>query len=172
MKRSIEGFNQINCVEEEAKAKLKQKHLLNEFLELQKEFVSKKRKLQAAKQRRDIILGEILFLKQRRRYLLKSQSSNVDSERDIPHMKNFDTESEVPEEERFNSGYDAAGQTARPAFTSKFNSGYEVGDDEVLAGRDVLRLECVPMNYLIDDNGVGKKKLSWHGEVTLKITGC
>ncbi|XP_009796790.1 uncharacterized protein LOC107802915 isoform X1 [Nicotiana tabacum] len=169
MKRSIEGFNQLNAVDEEAKAKLKQKHLLNEFLELQKEFVSKKRKLQAAKQRRDIILGEILFLKQRRRYLLKSQSSHVDSERDIPHMKNFDTESEVPKEERFNSGYDAAGETARPAFTSKFNSGYEVGDDEALAGRDVLRLEFLPKNYLIDDSGVGKKKLSWHGEVTFKV---
>ncbi|XP_009796791.1 uncharacterized protein LOC107802915 isoform X2 [Nicotiana tabacum] len=150
MKRSIEGFNQLNAVDEEAKAKLKQKHLLNEFLELQKEFVSKKRKLQAAKQRRDIILGEIL-------------------ERDIPHMKNFDTESEVPKEERFNSGYDAAGETARPAFTSKFNSGYEVGDDEALAGRDVLRLEFLPKNYLIDDSGVGKKKLSWHGEVTFKV---
>lgn len=36
MKRSIEGFNQLNTADEVAKAKLKQKHLLNEFLELQK----------------------------------------------------------------------------------------------------------------------------------------
>ncbi|KAJ8561155.1 hypothetical protein K7X08_027345 [Anisodus acutangulus] len=122
MKRSMEGINGINFVdEEESKAKLKKKNMLNELLELQKDFVSKKRKLQAAKQRRDNILGEILFLKKRRRYLLKSQSSNVNSERNISHLKNFNTESEVPEEERSNNGDDATVEAARPAFTSTFN---------------------------------------------------
>lgn len=172
MKRSIEDFNGISFVdEEESKSKLKQKNLLNELLELQKDFVYKKRKLQAAKLRRDNILGEILFLKQRRRYLLKSQSFNVASERSISHLKkHFDAESEVPKEERSNSGYDAAVGTARPAVTSKFNSEHEVGYEEPLAGGDVLRMEYVPKNYLIDDNNrVGKKKLSWHGQVTLKV---
>ncbi|XP_070048084.1 uncharacterized protein [Nicotiana tomentosiformis] len=78
MKRSIEGFNQLNTADEVAKAKLKQKHLLNEFLELQKEFVSKKRKLQAAKQRRDIILGEILC------WLLLLLCSMVAGSEDVP----------------------------------------------------------------------------------------
>lgn len=62
------------------------------------------------------------FLKQRRRYLLKSHSSNVDSEKNISRLKeHFDAESEVPKEERFNSGYDALVESACPAFTSKFN---------------------------------------------------
>ncbi|MCD7459907.1 hypothetical protein HAX54_042288 [Datura stramonium] len=172
MKRSIEGFNGINFAdEEESKAKLKQKNLLNELLELQKDFVSKKRKLQAAKLRRDEILGEILFLKQRLKYLMKIQSFNADSERSISHLrKHFDAENEVPKEARSNSGYDAAVETAYPAFTSKFNLEDEVGYEELLAGGDVLRMECVPKNYLIDDNNrVGKKKLSWHGQVTLKV---
>lgn len=59
MKRSIEGFNGDN--QEESKEKLKQKKLLIELLELQKDFVSKKRKLQAAKLRKENILGEILY---------------------------------------------------------------------------------------------------------------
>ncbi|CAN4077110.1 unnamed protein product [Withania somnifera] len=123
MKRSIEGSNGMNFVdEEESMAKIKQKNLLNELLQLQKDVVSKKRKLQAAKLRRDNILGEILFLKQRRRYLLRIQSSNVESERNISHLKHFNAESEAPKEERSYSGYDAAVETARPAFTSKFNS--------------------------------------------------
>ncbi|XP_059311646.1 uncharacterized protein LOC132063206 [Lycium ferocissimum] len=171
MKRSIEGINGINFVdEEESKVKLKQKNMLNELLELQKDFVSKKRKLQAAKQRRDNILGEIIFLKQRHRYLLKMQSSNVDTERNISHMKNFDAESEVSEEEKSNNGCDAGVETARPAFTSKFNLGCEVGNEEVATSRDVLKLECMPKKYLIDDNNrVGKKKLDWHAQVTLKV---
>lgn len=173
MKRSIEGFNGINFVDqEESQVKLKQKNLLNELLELQKDFVSKKRKLQAAKLRKENILGEILFLKRRHRYLLKSQSSNVDSEKNISHMKkHFDSESEVPKEERSINGYDAAVESACPAFTSEFNSEHEVGYEELLAvGDDVLRMECMPNDYLIDDNNrVRKKKLPWHGQVTLKV---
>ncbi|KAK4729114.1 hypothetical protein R3W88_022102 [Solanum pinnatisectum] len=190
MKRSVEGFNGSSFVdEEESKVKkLNQKKLLNELLELQKDFVSKKRKLEAAKLKKENILGEIIirlpahsclvsqpgkrFLKQRRRYLLKSQSSDDDNEKNISHVKeHFDAESEVPKVERSNSGFDAVVESARPAFTSKFNlEHHEVGYEELLAGGDVLRMECVPNNYLIDDNNrVGKKKLSWHGQVTLKV---
>ncbi|KAM3379333.1 putative protein isoform X1 [Capsicum galapagoense] len=153
MKRSVECFNGINFVdEEESKGKVKQKNLLKELLELQKDCVSKKRKLQAAKLRRDNILGEVLFLKQRLRYLLKSQSSSVESERNISHLKkHFDAESEVPKEERTNSSYDAAVETTLPAFTSNLNSEREVGYKGLLAGADVVRMECVPKKYLIDD---------------------
>lgn len=46
----------------------------------------------------------------------------------------------------------------------------EVGYKELLAGGDALRMERVPKNYLIDDNNrAGKKQLSWHGQVTLKV---
>ncbi|XP_015077387.1 uncharacterized protein LOC107026878 isoform X1 [Solanum pennellii] len=169
MKRSVEGFNGISFVDEEES---KVKKLLNELLELQKDFVSKKRKLQAAKLKKESILAEILFLKQRRRYLLKSQSSDDDNGKNISHLKtHFDAESEVPKVERSNSGYDAVVESARPAFTSKFNSEHhEVGYEELSAGGDVLRMECVPKNYLVDDNNrVGKKELSWHGQVTLKV---
>ncbi|KAK6781539.1 hypothetical protein RDI58_019335 [Solanum bulbocastanum] len=174
MKRSVEGFNGSSFVdEEESKVKkLNQKKLLNELLELQKDFVSRKRKLETAKLKKENILGEIIFLKQRRRYLLKSQSSDDDNEKNISHLKeHFDAESEVPKVERSNSGFDAVVESARPAFASKFNSEHhEVGYEELLAGGDVLRVECVPNNYLIDDNNrVGKKKLSWHGQVTLKV---
>ena len=60
---------------------------------------------------------------QRRRYLLKSQSSDDDNEKNISRFKKiFDAENEVPKVERSNSGYDAVVESARPAFTSKFNS--------------------------------------------------
>lgn len=63
------------------------------------------------------------FIKQRLRYLLKSQSSSVESERNISHLKkHFDAENEVPKEERNNSSYDAAVETTLPAFTSNLNS--------------------------------------------------
>lgn len=91
--------------------------------------------------------------------------------KNISRLKeHFDAESEVPKEERFNSGYDALVESACPAFTSKFNLENEVGYKELLAGGDALRMERVPKNYLIDDNNrAGKKQLSWHGQVTLKV---
>ncbi|XP_043810542.1 uncharacterized protein LOC110612406 isoform X2 [Manihot esculenta] len=44
---------------EEDKFKLKHQSLLQDFLEFQKEFVSKKKKLQMTKQKRDILSTEI-----------------------------------------------------------------------------------------------------------------
>ncbi|OAY27497.1 hypothetical protein MANES_16G130300v8 [Manihot esculenta] len=61
----------------EASFKLKQQNLLQDFLGLQKDFVSKKRKLQMTKQKRDILLAEVRFLRQRHKYLMAMQWHNL-----------------------------------------------------------------------------------------------
>ncbi|KAG4144815.1 hypothetical protein ERO13_D05G062401v2 [Gossypium hirsutum] len=58
-----------NSVDEEARARLKHQSLLQEFLELQKEFVSKKNKLETVNQMRGSLLNEVRFLRQRYSYL-------------------------------------------------------------------------------------------------------
>ncbi|GAB4854644.1 hypothetical protein Ancab_023226 [Ancistrocladus abbreviatus] len=48
-------------VDDEARIRHKHQALLQEYLALQKEFVSKKRKLQEAKQRKEILLEEVRY---------------------------------------------------------------------------------------------------------------
>ncbi|PIN11911.1 hypothetical protein CDL12_15495 [Handroanthus impetiginosus] len=61
MKRDSVSFDQSHVADDEANAKVKYQSLLKEYLELQKVFVSKKRKLQAAKQKRETILAEVRY---------------------------------------------------------------------------------------------------------------
>ncbi|XVE71272.1 hypothetical protein DITRI_Ditri10aG0137700 [Diplodiscus trichospermus] len=70
MKRSsLNSHRQYNSVDEEARARLKHQNLLEEYLELQKEFVSMKKKLQTVNQKRETLLAEVRFLRQRYSYL-------------------------------------------------------------------------------------------------------
>ncbi|KAJ9167647.1 hypothetical protein P3X46_019262 [Hevea brasiliensis] len=73
---------------EEASFKLKHQSLLQDFLELQKEFVSKKKKLQMTKLKRDVLSAEVRFLRQRHRHLMAIKSLNLQPEQDpIPPQK-------------------------------------------------------------------------------------
>ncbi|KAG6387905.1 hypothetical protein SASPL_153100 [Salvia splendens] len=80
MKRASVNFDQSHSASDEAKDKLKYQTLLREYLDLQKVFVSKKRKLQAAKQKREVVFAEVRFLRRKHKYLLKRQAPNTDKE--------------------------------------------------------------------------------------------
>ncbi|KAK9947220.1 hypothetical protein M0R45_012652 [Rubus argutus] len=65
------AVNSAQPVDEEAKLKFRHQRLVQDHLDLQKEVVSNKNKLEAAKQKRDILLAEIRFLRRRQRHLLE-----------------------------------------------------------------------------------------------------
>ncbi|CAN0860648.1 hypothetical protein LINGRAHAP2_LOCUS7999 [Linum grandiflorum] len=60
--------------DEETWFRARQKVLFQEFLNLQETFVSKKKQLEFAKERRQTLLHEVQFLRRRRAHLLKIQS--------------------------------------------------------------------------------------------------
>ncbi|XP_050364081.1 uncharacterized protein LOC126782803 [Argentina anserina] len=64
-------------VDDRAKLQFRHHTLLQHHLDLQKEVVTKKKKLQAAQQRRGILLAEIRYLKRRQRHLLKLNSAET-----------------------------------------------------------------------------------------------
>ncbi|XP_052190378.1 uncharacterized protein LOC127800027 isoform X2 [Diospyros lotus] len=99
MKRSFVGLHHSRAVDEEARTRLKHQTLLEEYLQLQKEFVSMKRKLKTVMKRRDTLVAEVRFLARRRQYLLKTQSLNLKLE-DHPQPQNSDTPSKILEKNR------------------------------------------------------------------------
>ncbi|XP_068310805.1 uncharacterized protein [Pyrus communis] len=80
MKRAAGNSKQSQPTDEETRMKFRHESLLQDYLERQKEFVSKKKKLQAAKQKRDILLAETRFLRRRHSYLLKIKSAETERE--------------------------------------------------------------------------------------------
>ncbi|KAK4277252.1 hypothetical protein QN277_015273 [Acacia crassicarpa] len=98
MKRGSVNSHQFYGSFDDRKVKHKYHCLSEDFLELQKEFVSKKKKLQTQEQKRDMLVEEVRFLRQRYNYLTKSQFSKVESElfvnqnvpirRDLNHVIN------------------------------------------------------------------------------------
>ncbi|CAA3019782.1 Hypothetical predicted protein [Olea europaea subsp. europaea] len=159
MKRVSSDFHQFHTVNDEAKAKLKYQTLANEFLELQKEFVSKKRKLKAAKQKRDTFFAEVRFLRQRQKYLYRIKHSNKGE--DLLRLPNSDEEINIAEGERNLSAYEAA--------PGKSNSKTEEvgGQNQVLEKerRFASRLK----NGLIHGKAVDERKISRHDQFTFQI---
>ncbi|WOH03775.1 hypothetical protein DCAR_0623175 [Daucus carota subsp. sativus] len=70
MKRAFVKNNQ----HDDAKMQSKYQGLLQDYLELQKEFVAKKKKLRSVIVKRDTLLGEVSFLRRRHKQLLKAKS--------------------------------------------------------------------------------------------------
>ncbi|CAI0376606.1 unnamed protein product [Linum tenue] len=66
--------------DEEARFRERQKVLFQEFLNLQKEFASKQKKLETAKQRRQTLMDEVRFLRQRHTHLLTMQSDEQEQQ--------------------------------------------------------------------------------------------
>nr|GMC48872.1 probable acetyltransferase NATA1-like [Ipomoea batatas] len=165
MKKGFDGFNKSQAGSGETKADFKHRTLLDEFLELQKilnvvisdiwfgnlvkEFVAKKRKLKTAKQRRDMLMGEILFLRRRHGYLLKCQSCDMELAKD--------------------EGKALEGIVCLDFGLDSMRYDEVQGSNGESATKGKLRIEKTPNDYLIDDKRVGKKKLYRHGRVTVKV---
>ncbi|WCJ30404.1 hypothetical protein M5689_011966 [Euphorbia peplus] len=70
-------------MEEEFRFRLKHQRLIQEFLDLQKDFVSKKKKIQITAKKRDVLLAEVRFLRQKHSYLMDLHSENLESEQEF-----------------------------------------------------------------------------------------
>ncbi|CAK9175738.1 unnamed protein product [Ilex paraguariensis] len=121
MKRTSSDFRQSCDVDEEARARLKHQTLLQEFLELQKRFVSQKRKLQTAKQKRDTLLVEVRFLCRRTRYLLKYQSPKFEPVKDPVHPPNLVITQKTLEREGNCNAFEDALENPCPVWVSNPN---------------------------------------------------
>lgn len=91
----------IDNNEQEAKMQSKYQNLLQDYLELQKEFVSKKKKFKSAIEKRDTLLAEVRFLRRRRKHLLKTKSVKPPAlDCDPVHLPNFDSKGKNVESNR------------------------------------------------------------------------
>ncbi|KAG6706673.1 hypothetical protein I3842_07G232500 [Carya illinoinensis] len=136
---------QSHPINEEARVNLKYQILLQEYLELQKEFVSKKKSLQNATVNRETLLAEVRFLRKRHKYLLKLQSPK--SEPEFVQRKNSDI--------HYNG--EAVPKHQYPVLDVKpiSNDGEPSLDKKV---GEALRVEKRPKNRLINNNKGQRKK--------------
>lgn len=154
-----------NCVDEEAKFREKHQVLLQEYLVLQKECVSKKRKLKEAKERKQTLLDEIRFLRQRRKFLLKMQSQNSEQQ-DFVQLQKPDAKYDAGPSGRYASTSEPIIQNSRPTIGSAWNSG--VGGKEEI-GFEPLRIGKKPKNLFPNGKRVEKRKITWQDQVALKV---
>lgn len=160
MKRASVNLQECNGVDEEAnRARLKHQALLREYLQLQKEFVSKKRKFQTAEQKRDNLVAIVKFLRRKRRYLLNCQHTPAELGSDLVDLQNVDTERAMLEEERKHATSETAVRYEEAL------GGRGLGEQVV---REASRTEKMPRKYFIDAKGLGKKKISWRDQLTVK----
>ncbi|XP_044463864.1 uncharacterized protein LOC123194627 isoform X2 [Mangifera indica] len=156
----------FHMVDDETGARFKQQRLLQEYLQVQKEFVSKKKKLQIAKQKREILLAEVRFL--RHRYnLLKKQSPELETEKDLVGSLNSHSQSNLLAENRSFGGSEHVVKSSPPIF----NLNQSLDDEDCYRGRkedivlDTLRMEKQQKNWMINEKRVGKKKISWQDQL-------
>ncbi|KAK5830272.1 hypothetical protein F383_05308 [Gossypium arboreum] len=156
-----------NSVDEEAKARLKHQSLLQEFLELQKEFVSMKKKLETVNQMRGSLLNEVRFLRQRYSYLSMVKSREYGLQKDSVQSQNSYLQNKmvknfginVSVERRLNSLPDLD-----PNVIHEEGSGRSQVDVQA-----VSRKGKKSQNRLMNGKRVGKKKISWQDQVAFKI---
>ncbi|KZV31670.1 hypothetical protein F511_00474 [Dorcoceras hygrometricum] len=145
------GFDQSHAVDDGAMARLKYQTLVGEFLELQKDFVSRKRKLNAAERKRYTILAEVRFLRRRRDELLQTQVSCT--KKDPVYLSNSYLESKALKVE---TSFD--GPEAMPENSNRFSSQIRIMKTQ----RDVQdnEVHLKPMNSIIHHKTLGKRKIS------------
>ncbi|XP_057510067.1 uncharacterized protein LOC130792558 [Actinidia eriantha] len=155
MKRAFVDLHQSRAADEQIRAKLKHQTLLEEYLQLQKEFVSKKRKLQATKQKRENLFAEIRFLRRRRRYLLEIPSPKHDLEEGYVQPRDSDMPRKMLEKKR-NHSVTGASLVSNP-------------DKREQISEKPLRKEKKFKNQSINERRLGKKKISWQDDLPLKV---
>ncbi|CAL5421782.1 unnamed protein product [Camellia sinensis] len=177
MKRAFVNLHQSHAVDGEARAKLQHHTLLQEYLQLQKEFVLKKRKLQTTKQKRDTLLAEVRFLRRRRRYLLKIQSPKLKLKEDLVQPQNSDMPRKILGKrknlrKKMDCSVNAAAMGS-PYTVLVPNSDTRIEEEEgkerEQIGKHPLRLGKKSRKLLTDDKRVGKKKISWQDQMPLEV---
>ncbi|KAL1552532.1 hypothetical protein AAHA92_13316 [Salvia divinorum] len=152
MKRASVNFGQSHSADGEAKEKLKYQTLLREYLELQKVFVSRKRKLQAAKQKRELVLAEVRFLRRKHKYLLKKQAPNTDKETNTT-LQGGGNPSTIDQSLLSNS--------LRRDGRAEEGKGHVYQED--------VRCKKQKKNHSTQDKAEGEQKICWPDQVTLNV---
>ncbi|CAK7353958.1 unnamed protein product [Dovyalis caffra] len=161
-KRVAVSSHQSQLVDEKAMDTLKYRNLLEDFLVLQKDFVSKKRKLRTVEQKRDVLLAEVRyvlctldlyerFLRRRHKFLMKMQSDNHQLEQGSISEKASCMEDLVPRKSSPIGDLDP-GKYAAMQYEAK------------VVGKP-LRVNKKPKNGLINGKSVGKKKIVLQDQV-------
>ncbi|PQQ21014.1 uncharacterized protein Pyn_08696 [Prunus yedoensis var. nudiflora] len=156
MKRVAVNSHKSQPVDEEARLNFRHESLLQDYLERQKEFESKKKKLQAAKQKRDILLAEIRFLRRRHRHLLKIKPAETEPE--VQHQKSDIQPKKFSRKRK---------SDANEAVLNKPSQVLPEGGEQIVS--EPMRVEKKPKNCLVDDKKVGKKKIALQDQVALNV---
>ncbi|XAR69979.1 hypothetical protein NMG60_11001777 [Bertholletia excelsa] len=159
MKRASTSVRQ--SVQQEDAAKLKHQTLLQEYLQLQKEFVSRKRQLQTAKQKRDDLFAQVRFLRRRHRHLLKNQYLKLEHEKDplVVQPQSSNVPREVLQKKRISSSRKPALGSSYSVSVSNLNGRDEEEGEGVEENRAKrLRVDDTRI-WLVDKKRSGKKKI-------------
>ncbi|KNA09663.1 hypothetical protein SOVF_151420 [Spinacia oleracea] len=148
--------------------KIRQKHqsLLQDYLVLQKECVSKKRKLKESKEKKDTLLDEIRFLKRRRNLLLRLQSPNSEQQEDFVESQKTHAKYEVGPSGRYAGTSEPPLQNSRPTTGSIWNSA-SLANEEV--GFPSVKLGKKPKDLFTNGKRAEKRKISWQDPLALKV---
>ncbi|KAE8732551.1 putative Pentatricopeptide repeat-containing protein [Hibiscus syriacus] len=156
-----------NSVDEEAMSRRKHQNLLQEFLDLQKEFVSKKNKLEMVNQMQGTLLNEVRFLRQRYNYLSMIKSQEYELQQDFVQSQYPYLQSKMAKKHGVNESIER-----RPSFFPDSCPNVvhvEEGGRSHVDVQAALRKGKKPKKRLINGKRVGKRKISWQDEVALKV---
>ncbi|KHG12704.1 Autophagy-related 18 [Gossypium arboreum] len=158
----------VNSVDEGTRARLKHQTLLQEFLQLQKEFVSKKKKLQTVNQRRETLLAEVRFLRQRYSYLSTIKSRQPELEQDSVQSQNPYLQSKTVKPKNFSINEAGERRPSSLPGIDPYVAHEEKGGRNRVDVQALLRNEK-SKNCSINGKRVRKKKISWQDPVALKV---
>lgn len=161
------SINSLQSSPEEARIRQRHQCLLQDYLELQKEFVSKKKKLQTAKRKRETLFTEVRFLRRRQEYLVKLQSSKPETEHVQHQNSNVQREMSAKEWYYDNVNVNEAVRSSHTGVSEK--KSILVSIEEKEANKEGIRLQKKPKNCLINGKRVGKKKISVQDQVVLEV---
>ncbi|KAI9192268.1 hypothetical protein LWI28_020267 [Acer negundo] len=150
----------------EASARSKKQRLLEDYLELQKDFVSKKKKLQIAKQKKEILLAEVWFLR-RKHKSFRIQSEDHEHEQDLVGTKKTYARSKLLPKNRSDSVLKSP--SPAPDFNPVLGSEEQDIRKQEEDNMNPTRVEKKPKNCLFNKKRVGKKKTSWQDPEGLQV---
>ncbi|KAK7377115.1 hypothetical protein VNO80_02535 [Phaseolus coccineus] len=138
----MERGSKASNYSEDGKDTLEYNFLLEDYLKIQKECVSKRRKVQVEKHKREILLHEVRFLRQKHNYfttpLIARDSQNEEDVHDVPIGKEIN------------------------CIVTETNLQQESNDRE-----EEMVEKSLHVNLSIDENRSKKKKVSWNEKVVV-----
>ncbi|GMI92438.1 INO80-BINDING PROTEIN 2B [Hibiscus trionum] len=156
-----------NSVDEEARATIKHQNLLHDFLELRKEFVSKKKNLETINQMRGTLLNEIRFLRQRYNYLSMIKSQEYELQQDSVQSQNPYPQSKRTKKHGVSESIERRLSSLPDSYPNVVHE--EEGGRSHVDVQAVSRKGKKPQRCLINGKRVGKRKISWQDQVALKV---